>query len=193
MAEEKESPKNKSGGSGNRKRSRRRYFKRKKNDANDSGGGESSKTQKKSGGEQQGRSKQSRNRRRRRRSKSRSGNGSNSEPVKALELDYTAPESVFIYTHVLRPEQRDSYSFRSEISAGTGRTLDDFDIDLSLLFPDEAKQIESGIADPEATIAGSADGLVWDEDDPQIEQSDSDETAQGSQFQSDEHKPSTFN
>ena len=99
-------------------------------------------TQKKSGSDQQGRSKQSKNRRRRRRSRSRSGNGSNSAPVKVLEMDYTPPESVFIYTHVLRPEQRDSYSFRSEISAGTGRTLDDFDIDLSLLFPDEAKQDE---------------------------------------------------
>lgn len=192
MAEEKEKPQNSGGGSGSRKRSRRRYFKRKKKNPDASDKGENSGNQKSSGNNQKNRSKAQQNRRRRRRSRSRSGNGSSSAPVVKLELDYTPPQSVFIYTHVLRPDQRDSYSFRSEISARTGRTLDDYDIDLSLLFPDEAEQGQSVDANPKSTAEGSVDWSMWDEDDDSEEQSAADETAQGNQFQSDEHEPSTF-
>ncbi len=192
MAEEKEKPQGKSSGSGNRRRGRRRYFKRKKNNSGDAQKSENDSTQKDSqkntGGGQQRRSKAQRNRRRRR--QSRTGNNSRSSSVKKLEIDYTAPESVFIYTHVLRPEQRDSYSFRSEISAGTGRTLDDFDIDLSLIFPDESKQDETVIDASDYSIHSEVQSDDSDDSDNIEQMSESgkeqqilDETAQANHFQ----------
>ena len=58
-------------------------------------------------------------------------------PPPVMEDSYVPPASVFIYTHVVRPEQRDSYEFRSEHFSKISRQLEDFDIDLSILFPDE--------------------------------------------------------
>ncbi len=58
-------------------------------------------------------------------------------PPPVMEDSYVPPASVFIYTHVVRPEQRDSYEFRSEHFSKVSRQLEDFDIDLSILFPDE--------------------------------------------------------
>ena len=199
MAEEKETPEGKSGGSGNRRRGRRRYFKRKKSDSDKTQKGENNNTQKAKSGNQQSRSKAQKNRRRRRRS--RSGNNSVSSPVTKIEINYTPPESVFIYTHVLRPEQRDSYSFRSEISAGTGRTLDDFDIDLTLLFPEESEQLDtivSEASDLAAELSIGEEGRVSDQDaddqaiEAAAERHPPDETAEATSFQSEDDMPSSF-
>lgn len=80
-----------------------------------------------------------RTRRRRRRPRSRQ-NGAGLDPkVIALpapiEDDYVPPKSIFIYTHVVRPDQRDTYEFRAEHFGKSGRHLEDFAIDLSNLFP----------------------------------------------------------
>lgn len=202
MAEEKEQPQGKSSGSGNRRRGRRRYFKRKKSDSGESQKSENNNTQKAQNGSQQRRSKAQKNRRRRRRS--RSGNRSGSSPVTKMEINYTPPESVFIYTHVLRPDQRDSYSFRSEISAGTGRTLDDFNIDLTLLFPDESEQLDavdtivSEASDRVAGLSVDEEGRIADQGggDQAIEsaadQKFPDETTEANHFQSEDDMPSSF-
>jgi hypothetical protein len=50
--------------------------------------------------------------------------------------DYTPPQSVFVYTHVSRPGGRDSFEFHSEHFSKVGRTLEDYNIDVSVLFPD---------------------------------------------------------
>lgn len=149
MADEDKKKEGKGQSSGNRKRSRRRYFRRnKKGKSGESGGGEQSSSGKSKGArsEQSRRSSSQRNRRRRRRSKSRRSEPSGPSIVQEIDNDYTPPESVFVYTHVLRPDQRDNYTFRSEIAHGTGRTLDDFQIDLSLLFPEETESADNGPA-----------------------------------------------
>lgn len=53
------------------------------------------------------------------------------------EVAYTAPQSVYIYEHSAHPELRDSYEFRPDHFSKVGRTLDDYQIDLSKLFPGE--------------------------------------------------------
>jgi hypothetical protein len=53
--------------------------------------------------------------------------------------DYQPPARVFIYTHVLRPDSRDSYEFRAEHFSKVGRRLEDYEIDLSKLFSDEQR------------------------------------------------------
>ncbi|MCS6827755.1 MAG: hypothetical protein NZ553_14165 [Caldilinea sp.] len=50
------------------------------------------------------------------------------------EIDYVPPLSVFIYTHTSHPEMRDSYEFRPEHFSKGGRRIEDFQIDISLLF-----------------------------------------------------------
>jgi hypothetical protein len=80
--------------------------------------------------------------RRRRRSRGRSIAAPNPKielvPENILDLgDYAPPTSVFIYTHVSRPGGRDSYEFRSEHFSKVGRHLEDYEIDLSLLYPDQ--------------------------------------------------------
>ncbi len=76
--------------------------------------------------------------RRRRRNKSRSpSTAPRMEQLNTfVELDasYSAPSSVFIYTHVIRPDTRESYEFRSERFSNVGRTMEEFDIDVSALF-----------------------------------------------------------
>jgi hypothetical protein len=51
--------------------------------------------------------------------------------------DYRPPDEVFIYTHITRPGSRDSYEFRAEHFSKVGRRLEDYDIDLSSLYPNE--------------------------------------------------------
>ena len=46
-----------------------------------------------------------------------------------------APQSVYIYEHSVHPELRDSYEFRPDHFSKVGRTLNDYQIDLSKLFP----------------------------------------------------------
>ena len=136
MADEKKKNPSQGKKSGGRKRNRRRYFRRKKDASGQSGDAEkregSSGDQKKSRSNQKRRSSSQRNRRRRRRSRSSGYTGPSI--VQEIDTNYVPPESVYVYTHVLRPDQRDNYAFRSELAHGTGRTLDDFRIDLSLIF-----------------------------------------------------------
>lgn len=54
--------------------------------------------------------------------------------------DYTPPQEVFIYTHVTRPGSRDSYEFRAEHFSKVGRRLEDYEIDLSTLYPGEPEE-----------------------------------------------------
>ncbi|MFN8488661.1 MAG: hypothetical protein U0350_13760 [Caldilineaceae bacterium] len=104
-----------------------------------------------------------RTRRRRRRPRSRQ-NGAALEPKviappTPIEDDYVPPKSIFIYTHVVRPDQRDSYEFRAEHFGKSGRRLEDFDIDLSILFPEDNPQAaesdanhRGGIVDNQALL-----------------------------------------
>ncbi len=53
------------------------------------------------------------------------------------EDEYNPPESVFVYTHALYPDVRDTATFRPEHFSHVGRTLDDYQIDLTKLFDEE--------------------------------------------------------
>lgn len=80
--------------------------------------------------------------RRRRRSRSKADSTVNPKAEPAVESilemgDYTPPTSVFIYTYISRPADRDSYEFRSEHFSKVGRRLEDYDIDLSQLYADD--------------------------------------------------------
>ena len=102
-------------------------------DKQNAAGGDSSKRGKNAPRDEADRSK---NRRRRRRSKSRRGQGDSGREASVMEtINYVAPESVFVYTHVLRPQDsRDSYEYRPEHFSGRSRSLEDFSIDLAPLF-----------------------------------------------------------
>jgi hypothetical protein len=79
--------------------------------------------------------------RRRRRTRNRTAPPPNgrSEPTVTESItdlsNYTPPKAVFIYTYVTRPASRDSYEFRSEHFSKVGRQLEDYEIDLSSLYP----------------------------------------------------------
>jgi hypothetical protein len=51
------------------------------------------------------------------------------------EVAYVAPQAVYVYEHSVHPELRDAYEFRPEHFSKVGRTLLDYQIDLSKLFP----------------------------------------------------------
>lgn len=82
----------------------------------------------------------SRRRRRRRRSRSRSSQSQRQEqaPVRDM-LDAKLPESIFVYTHVLRSSELDTYGFRPDPFLNRSRSLEDFRIDLTPLFPQDAE------------------------------------------------------
>lgn len=133
MAEEK-----KEGGSGKarRRKSKRRYFRRRKADEEQQGGSKKSKSKSKS-------NERSRNDRRRRSKKRRSRSArqqkqpSGPSIIDEINRTYTLPESVFIYTHVVRREQRDApYEYRPEHFSHTGRKMADFRINLTSLYDD---------------------------------------------------------
>ena len=56
-----------------------------------------------------------------------------------IDQEYKPPKSVFVYTYVLRPGAPTSYEFRAEHFSRVGRRLEDFEIDLSPLFPAEGQ------------------------------------------------------
>ena len=92
--------------------------------------------------------------RRRRRGKGRrSGADVRTEVVAVLtdiNENMALPPSVFIYTHTIWPDSKDSYEFRSEHFSKVGRTLEDYNIDISTLFlPEEsaASRIAAAFAD----------------------------------------------
>lgn len=89
------------------------------------------------------------------------------EPMPDLEIE---PKRVFVYTHVLRPALRDAYEYRAEHFSHTGRTLEDFHIDLSaiLIYPDDNPENEPII---DLHIGGTGDAIVgeeadWDDEEP---------------------------
>ena len=86
--------------------------------------------------------KRTRNKGRRRRSKGKRLGGE-TRPLPAVDIAgdvaYVPPASVYIYTHVVRPDARESYEFRSEHFSSVGRKLEDYDIDLASLFDEEGK------------------------------------------------------
>ena len=53
-------------------------------------------------------------------------------------LDARLSESIFVYTHVLRSSELDTYGFRPDPFLNSSRDLRDFRIDMSAIFPDEA-------------------------------------------------------
>lgn len=74
----------------------------------------------------------------------------------AIDQEYKPPKSVFVYTYVLRPGAPASHEFRAEHFSRVGRRLEDFEIDLSPIFPPE------GNARPESSPRVTVD---LDEDD----------------------------
>lgn len=85
--------------------------------------------------------KQSSTRQRKARRKARSRQRA-SEEMKAqvsaeADVEYVPPKAVFIFTHRAHPELRDSYEFRPDHFSKVGRRLDDYHIDLSVLFAED--------------------------------------------------------
>lgn len=77
---------------------------------------------------------------RRRRRRSRTDRGDETPVVQesilaAIDHEYKPPQSVFVYTYVLRPGAPAPHEFRPEHFSRVGRRLEDFDIDLSPIFP----------------------------------------------------------
>ena len=164
MADKKESASGSEKSSQGRKRSRRRYFRRKKSSGGEKSGDSSQKEgKKKSQGKRRGKSgsaRSGRSRRSRHRRRSRSQKGRSQEPrasiLKDIDQNYVPPQSIFVYTHVVRPDVRDSFEFRTDHFSSVSRNLEDFHIDLSALFPEETGIAnEPGAADP--TAAAGAD------------------------------------
>lgn len=79
--------------------------------------------------------KEPRERRRRRRNKSRSQTDSRPTPIYEDNVSDLPPlRPAFVYTHVIRPDARDSYEFRSDHFSKVTRRLEDFNIDLTPLW-----------------------------------------------------------
>lgn len=87
--------------------------------------------------------------RRRRRSRSQNSNPNQAQENRVstpadsiVNLEgYVPPDNVFVYTHVLRAN-RDNYEFRSERFSKLGRRLEDYEIDLSVLYADDNRAEE---------------------------------------------------
>ena len=140
MAEEKK-PDQESSGRSRRRKGRRRYFRRRK--AGEEPQSDDKKKSQSSSGARSNKKKsneraRSDRRRRRRRSRSQKNKANNGPSIiEEIKQSYTPPESVFIYTHVNRIDQRDSgYEYRPEHFNNTGRTTADFRIDLTSLSDD---------------------------------------------------------
>jgi len=129
MAEEKQGGSSRS----RRRKSKRRYFRRRKTGEEQEDGSKKSRSKS---------NERSRNDRKRRSKKRRSRSARQQKPsgpsiIDEINRTYTPPESVFIYTHVVRREQRDApYEFRPEHFAHTGRRMEDFRINLTSLYDD---------------------------------------------------------
>jgi hypothetical protein len=127
------------GGSRNRK-GRRRYFQTKKDNKpqggqaqpGGQGGGGGQRAQ---DGRQDSRGPSAKARKARRRARSRQRYDDNRAVNLEAEVAYVAPQAVYIYEHSVHPELRDAYEFRPDHFSSVGRTLADYDIDLSKLFP----------------------------------------------------------
>lgn len=136
MGEERSSGKSKGKG-------RRRYFQPNRNKAATNSQPSSSRSNEPTkAGKDAG---QNRTRRSRRRSRSRQRPSEEARSlVTEMEVDYVAPETVYVYTYSSNPELRDAYEFRPEHFSNVGRRLDDYNIDLSTLF-------QAGVTAPDGT------------------------------------------
>lgn len=124
-----------------RGRNRRRYFRRKGGEKGQGGSSqqeiERAATQSPSvpdeGANMERRARVSR---RKRRGRNRKGGDVRVDAVVSSgerEVEYRPPDSVLIYTHVVRPSAG-AYEFRAEHFSSVGRTLDDYQIDIDSLF-----------------------------------------------------------
>lgn len=127
---------------------------------------------------------QPRQRRRRRTRRESPADGPADLGGKVVDLDYVAPASVFIYTHIVRSGLRDmGYEFRSERfgDTGVGRRLEDYRLDLSVLFPEE------GAAVPDAANAAialkAADDSDYDDYDDYDDDDDYDNDDDGDAYE----------
>jgi hypothetical protein len=150
-----ESSGSKSGDSGStkkRRRNRRRSVKRRKGSSPSSEQGDKKQSEKQRVNERA----RSQRRRRRNRSSKRS-TPKRDENQTTLKIDYVAPESVFIYTHVSRMDLRDSgYEYRPDHFSHSARQLEDFRIDIS--------SILGTILDVEEGSRGFLKEFEWDDD-----------------------------
>jgi hypothetical protein len=121
------------GGSRNRK-GRRRYFQTKK-DGKPQGSADQAAPSGQPARGQENRAPAAKARKARRRARSRQRFDDNRSTNLEAEVAYVAPQSVYIYEHSVHPELRDSYEFRPDHFSKVGRTLTDYQIDLSKLFP----------------------------------------------------------
>ncbi len=94
--------------------------------------------------------------RRRRRSKGRRSGAEARVEVAVAPIDINdniaLPPSIFIYTYTVLPDSKESYEFRSEHFSTVGRTLEDYNIDISSLFRQEesaASRIAAAFANME--------------------------------------------
>ena len=163
-----------------RKRRRRPSRKRKRSSQSDRNDATTTPKTRSAGEPEQG----SRRRRRRRKSR-RSGEEQNpkSAVAKTDVLDAKLPESIFVYTHVVRSSELDTYGFRPDPFLNSSRELADFRIDLSPLFPEEEVEtvaeerriFDAALHGPIDTSAASTsedddDDDFADEEDSQSEQ-----------------------
>lgn len=131
---------------GDARKSRRRYFRRREEDASPAEperaappriSGQPARAERDAAAD-----KRARNNRRRRRSKGKRVDRDTrpATPVEAMtDVAYVPPASVYIYTHIVRPDARESYEFRSEHFSSVGRKLEDYEVDISSLFDGEGK------------------------------------------------------
>lgn len=116
---------------------RRRYFRPKKQKE----GGTPPETASKPGAkaeEPRSGSTRSRKAKRRAHSRQRPAEETRTPGVTEADVAYVPPTSVFVYTHSANPDLRDSYEFRPEHFSSVGRRLEDYQIDISKLFQQDA-------------------------------------------------------
>ena len=177
MSDEQQKPSTNSG----KRRRRRRPSRKRKHSAQPNRSDATSTPSSRSAGEPEQRS-----RRRRRRRKSRPNEEEQTTKgtiAKTDALDAKLPESIFVYTHVLRSSELDTYGFRPDPFLNSSRVLADFRIDLSPLFPDDNTEndeqerrifdaalhgpIDTSVAD---TMDGDDEDGFADDEDSQSEQ-----------------------
>lgn len=64
--------------------------------------------------------------------------------IAAIDHEYQPPKAVFVYTHVSRPTYQGMPDYRTEHFPRTGRTLEDFYVDISPLFDEEGNMLPPG-------------------------------------------------
>lgn len=115
---------------GRGRRGRRRYFQPRKDKSTAPGTG----TEAPRPSEDRPATTRVRKARRRARSRQRYSDETRSPSIEP-DVAYVAPTAVYVYEHTVHPELRDAYEFRPEHFSKIGRKLDDYEIDLSKLFP----------------------------------------------------------